>query len=44
MGAEPAAAPGDGVSASSRAIRDDLIGTVCSMLDGLTFDDQGAVA
>ena len=43
MGAEPAAAPGDRVSASSRAIRDDLIGTVCPLLDGLTFDYQRAV-
>ena len=43
MGAEHMAAPKDGVSASNRGVRDDLIGTVRSLLDGLTFADQCAV-
>ena len=43
VGAEPMAVPRDGVSASSRDIRDDLIGTARSLLDGLIFDDQCAV-
>ena len=43
VGTEPTAITGDGVSASSREIRDDLIDTVRSLLDGLTFADQCAV-
>ena len=43
VGTEPTATMGDEVSASSREIRDDLIGTVRSLLDGFTFADQCAV-
>ena len=43
MGTEPTATTGDGVSASSREIKDDLIGTVRSLLDVLTFADQCAI-
>ena len=43
VGTEPTATTGDGVSASSRGIRDDLIGIVRSLLDRLTFADQCVV-
>ena len=43
VGAEPVVAPGDKVSASRRSFRDDLVGTVRSVLGELTIADQCAV-